>query len=168
MRTLTLAPTLLFVACSGGDKAADTASQTVDTSTTTDTDTDTVTDTQVFTGECGAVTEHDLTMTGAVVLASGGPADGADVWIEDRGWAPQVEVLGQAVTDAQGNFTLPITGLTSVEDCWGTLLDYVVIAELGIQRGEREVNTPLYNAILDGTLAADISASPIEMIDTSL
>ncbi|MEZ4238292.1 MAG: carboxypeptidase-like regulatory domain-containing protein [Myxococcota bacterium] len=166
-----ICPALLAIACSGDPKTTDTGPADTGSAATSDTDTDTDTDTQGTTdtdGACGAVTRHDLTLLGAVVLASGGPAVGASVWIEDRAWAVQTETLGTATTDDDGLFTLPITGLTSVEDCWGSALDYVVVAELGIQRGERDVNAPLYNVILAGGDTADITASPIEMIDTSL
>jgi hypothetical protein len=168
MRTAPLAALCLLAACSsdgGADKTGDTAP--ADTAPqTTDTQTDTGTSTGPI-GECGDVTLHDLTLLGSVALMNGLPAAGASVWIEDRAWAPQDEVLGQATTDGDGLFTLPITGLTSVEDCWGSALDYVVVAELGDQRGERGVNASLYASIQDGTLQADISGSPIEMAITS-
>ena len=118
-------------------------------------------------GACGEVTVWDLTVRGVVHNAQGVGAPFASVWLEDRGWATTVEVLGTTTTDGQGGFELAVTGLTSVEDCWGTLLNYVLVAELGPQRGEDEINTWLFTAISNGTLVADLSTSPLVMEDTS-
>ena len=51
--------------------------------------------------------------------------------------------------------------ITSVEDCWGTLLDYVLVAESGELYGEKQVNQQLFNAIDDGSMSADASMFPI-------
>jgi len=74
---------------------------------------------------CGAVSTWDLTVEGVVVDAAGDPIARAVVRLEDRAWTPG-DVLGEALSDVHGGFRLPVSGLTAVEDCWGTLLDYVL------------------------------------------
>lgn len=111
-------------------------------------------------GACGDVATWDLQLLGGVARSTGGPASGADVWLEDHGWVPGT-VLGTATTDGDGRFEMVITGLTSVEDCWATLLDYRVHAELGSEATERGINTDLFNAIYTGGGVADITAFPL-------
>lgn len=117
-------------------------------------------DTDTDADACGDVTTWDLVVVGAVADGSGTAVGGATVVLEDRGWEPVTE-LGSATTDGSGAFSLDADGVTSVDDCWGTLLDYVIVATDGSRTGEREVNASLHGAIADGTLEADISASPI-------
>lgn len=159
-----LLPCLALLACAPADDPSgttpiDTAPVATDTATTP-------TDTAPPRGACGEITVWDLWLKGKVLDRTGRPALGASVRLEDRGWAP-VTVLGTTTTDAQGLFELPITGLTSVEDCWATLLDYVAVAERGTEVGEADVNTELFNAIQSGTLVADRTLFPIEMEDTA-
>ena len=111
-------------------------------------------------GACGDVTTHSLAVTGRVELSSGDPADTVDVWLEDRGWNPGT-TLGQGTTDSSGAFTLENLTITGVEDCWATLLDYVIVSESEGLRGEKEINHQLYNAIEAGEEVADVSALPI-------
>ena len=130
---------LLLVACG------------VDSSETGETETDD--------GACGEVSTWDVSLSGTVESASG-PVAGALVTLEDRGWEPGT-TLGSAETEADGGFVIEAVGVTSVEDCWGTLLNYVVVAEDGDLRGERGINSPLYDAIASGSLEADISGAPL-------
>jgi len=111
-------------------------------------------------GACGAVSTHMLTLTASVESETGAPVAEVAVWLEDRGWEPGT-IVGQGTTDADGQVMLEALSITSVENCWGTLLDYVLVAEADQGRGEKEVNHPLYNAILDGHNAADVTAIPI-------
>jgi len=110
-------------------------------------------------GACGEISTWDVTVLGRVEDASGA-VGGADVWLEDRGWEP-VTVLGQTTTSANGGFTLEADDVTAVEGCWGTLLDYVLVATEGSRSGERGINHPLYGAIDDGSFEADISGNPL-------
>ena len=112
-------------------------------------------------GQCGDISEYDLTL-GVAVRDGGQPARGVDVWLEDRGWEPGT-MLASGVTNDEGLVLLDVIGLTSVEDCWGSLLDYVVVAEDGDLYDERDINTPLYNSILNGTFEADIQGAPLEL-----
>lgn len=116
-------------------------------------------DTDGSNGQCGDVTTWDVTIAGAVEDASGA-VDGATVTLEDRGWNAG-ETLGTATTASDGTFELAATGVTSVEGCWGTVLDYVVVATEGGRIGEDEVNSALHDAIDSGSLHADISEFPI-------
>lgn len=113
---------------------------------------------------CGTPTTWDLTLLVKVTDAAGAPLAGIDVVLEDRGWT--YEDLGAAVTDAAGVATVAAVGVTDVPDCWGTVLNYVAVAEdaAGVwSAGEKGVNTWLYNAIADGSLAADTTDFPIAL-----
>lgn len=118
---------------------------------------------------CGETTYHDLTVLGRVEDSAGQPAVGALVRLEERGYSPTVTNLGEATVDVYGQFELSAPGLVSVEDCWGILLDYVLVGELGNERGEEGVNPTLLNAILDETLIADRGNTPLvlEIQETS-
>jgi hypothetical protein len=152
-----------LVACSGGDDKSEptstghTGAIPLHSTPTTDTEP---------TGACGPPIDYDLTLTGLVQGASGEPGADTTLEVEDRGWTPGL-ILGTATTDAYGAFTMTLTDVTSVEDCWGTLLNYVLIGERdafgGPEAGELGINTPLYNAIQDGTLLADLGALPFTL-----
>jgi hypothetical protein len=151
-----------LTACSGGDKTGD-SGDPVDSATTDTVDTtEPPTDTDEPTGACGDVSRWDLTLDGQVNQPGGG-APGATVRLEERGFQFSPVVYGTTYTDAYGHFSLAATQIVSVDGCWGTLLDYNVVAELGVSSAEAEVNQSLYNAILDGTFAADISLFPLEL-----
>jgi hypothetical protein len=117
------------------------------------------TDTGDSNGQCGDVTTWDVTIAGAVEDASG-PVGGAAVRLEDRAWNTD-DVLGEATTEVDGSFSLDAKSVTSVEGCWGTVLDYRIVAEEGGRTGETKVNSALFDAIDSGSLEADISDFPI-------
>jgi hypothetical protein len=155
-----------LVACSGksGETTGDTSTtDTVDTVGTGDTS-----DTQTTepSGACGDPILYDLTVIGTVTSGPGQYAPAAHVVLEDRGWEPGT-ILGEGFTDEKGVFQLSVVGLTSLENCWGTVLDYVLEADKGVFYGEKDINTNLFNAIEDGSLVADMSAFPLQMEDTS-
>jgi hypothetical protein len=110
-------------------------------------------------GACGEITTWDVTVIGKVEDAAGNVA-GAAVSLEDRGWEP-ITILGEATTTTNGSFTLEAQNVTAVEGCWGTLLDYVLVATEGSRSGERGINHPLYGAISDGSMEADITGNPL-------
>ena len=141
----------LVAGCSGDDTSADDGGndQIVDTD-----------DTEPQ-GLCGDVTYWDLTITGRVRSETGGAAPGATVTIEDRVWVPGT-IYGTATTDGTGTFTIAVTDLVSVEDCWG-MLGYYAVAELGNLSGEAGINSALFTAIDTGSLVADLSAVPIDL-----
>lgn len=111
-------------------------------------------------GACGEVSTWDVTVLGRVEDGMGAPVPGARVVLEDRGWEPGT-VLGEDDTDGAGQFEFVAEGVTSVEGCWGSLLDYVVVATEGSRQAERGVNQLLHQAIDDGTLEADLSPAPL-------
>jgi hypothetical protein len=143
----------LAAGCSG-----DAGSSPTDTDPPADTD-----DSEPPVGLCGDVTQWDLTVLGRVRNAAGSAAIGAAVRIEDRVWIPGME-YGSAVTNAMGEFEIPVTGLVAVEDCWG-LLGYYAVAELGEASGETGINSALFSAIYEGGLVADLTDVPIELED---
>lgn len=114
-------------------------------STETDTDDDT------RSGACGDVTEHTLDVVVSVVDAGGAPVEGAAVALEETAWEPGV--LGTASTDATGSADLGTLTLTSVEDCWGTVLDYRLTVSSGELSVEEGVNSSLYAAVSAGETA---------------
>lgn len=125
-----------------------------------DTDTDSDTDG----GACGDVSTHTLSLWGLVHDASGAPVQGASVRLEDRGWNDG-DVLGEGTSGADGSFLLEDLEVTSVEDCWGTMLSYWVVAEEGERSGEEQVNVWLYTAIDEGSASADASTVPVVIGD---
>ncbi len=111
-------------------------------------------------GACGEISRHAVSVVGLVQTEDGAPAVASNVRLEDRGWEPGT-VLGDSLAGDDGSFRLENAEITNVENCWGTLLDYVLVAESGELYGEKEINQQLYNAILDGESTADVSAIPI-------
>jgi hypothetical protein len=124
------------------------------------TDTDQADDNVEPDGACGEVDNFDASVFG-MVTDGGAPVEGATVVLEDRGWEPTTD-MGSATTNAKGTFTINAPGLTSVEDCWGTLLDYVLVAEKGAKKGEKSINSQLHTAY-DTDGSADVSAFPVEI-----
>jgi len=110
-------------------------------------------------GACGEISTWNVTVLGRVEDAAGA-VGGAEVSLEDRGWEP-VTGLGATTTATNGSFTVEARNLTAVEGCWGTLLDYVLVATEGSRSGERGINHPLYGAIDDGSMEADIRGNPL-------
>ncbi len=142
------------------DTDTDTDADT-DTDTDTDADTDTDTDTDT-TGFCGEVSVWDLQLVGKVVDADGQGVQGVSLKLDDRGWNTGT-VLGTASTNWQGQFEMDVNQLTSVEDCWGIILDYVLVGEKGGESSEKGINPFLHGAITDGSLVADITTVPLVM-----
>jgi hypothetical protein len=112
---------------------------------------------EVFDGEDG----YDVTIDGAVSIG-GAPAEGVAVDLVEMNWE-RGRVFGSGLSDAGGLFTIDGINLTVVEDCWGTAIDYKIMASLDPLEAERDVNSQLFNAINDGSLATDISGIPIEL-----
>lgn len=164
MRLHRLLVLLLAGACAGDPTPTKPSTDHTGTPTPTD-PTAPTTDTEPS-GACGEIAVYDLTLTGTVVGPYGEAAPDTDVWVEDRGWVPGT-ILGTGVTDAYGAFTLTLDNVTSAERCWATLLDYVLVGErtmpAGTQSGELDLNSTLFNAIQDGTLAADLGAFPLTL-----
>ena len=111
-------------------------------------------------GACGEVSTEVMSVRGLVEDEQGLGFEGVTVRLEDRGWNPGA-TLGTAITDGQGQFVLEEVTITDVENCWGSMLDYVLVATHEESTAEKEINTQLYNAILDASLEADVSAIPL-------
>jgi hypothetical protein len=113
-------------------------------------------------GACGEVRTHDLEVRAAFEDASGAPIEGARVTLEERNWAPGT--LGEGLTGTDGAVSFAAPGVTDVEGCWGSALDYWLVAEAdGFITLEETMNSNLYNAIADGSLVADLRATPLVM-----
>jgi hypothetical protein len=113
---------------------------------------------------CGTPTTHSVTVTFAVVDASKNGVSNLEVRLEDRAWEPGV--LGTGQTDGNGLGELLADSVTDLPGCWGTMLNYVVIAEdpSGYYAdAEKPVNSYLFGAISDGSNQADLTAFPIEV-----
>ena len=141
--------TLVAISC-GGNSLAD--SGPTETEPTND-------------GACGEVSTHDVTVTARVTFEDT-PMEGVTVELLDRGWTPG-DILASGLTDEFGSITLDIVGLTAVEDCWGTMLDYYLTASVddssGALYGEKQMNSHLQSAINNGSLTVDVSSFPIEL-----
>src|SRR5688572_17678552 len=85
-------------------------------------------------GACGDVSYVDgISAFGEVVDANGAPVAGAAVTLDERVWDNRSVVYGTGTTDAEGKYAFDVdhpdvAGLTSVEECWGTAIDYWVTA----------------------------------------
>ncbi|MEE2751144.1 MAG: hypothetical protein VX519_06925 [Myxococcota bacterium] len=115
-------------------------------------------------GACGEPSEVDLTLKVAVHDSDGIGLQDINVDLEDRGWTNSA--LGGGVTDEDGEVEFVASGVTDLPNCWGTLLDYVVVAtdSQGQWRtGEKSANSYLYTAIDDASMEADMRAFPVVM-----
>jgi len=113
-------------------------------------------------GACGDPSEVDLTLKVAVQDSDGNALQDMDVVLEDRGWTSTT--LGGGITNAAGEVEFEALGVTDVPGCWGTLLDYVVVASdsLGAwSAGEKSANSYLHTAIEDNSMEADLRAFPV-------
>ena len=111
-------------------------------------------------GACGPVHAVDLEIRGRVEDASGLPAPGVEVWLEERAWAPTT-VHGQGMTDADGHFTFPATGMPIVEQCWGFAALFHIVAQDLERYGEIDANYPIVSAWLAGEPVADFEVRPV-------
>lgn len=91
---------------------------------------------------CGDVTTHTITVIARVEDGAGSPFEGATVRLEERNWDPHT--LGEGTTDASGDVTLADLSVTGVERCWGTALDYVLVATDGTLTAEADINSFLF------------------------
>jgi hypothetical protein len=109
---------------------------------------------------CGAEhTEPLVTITGKVTDGGAG-VSGAEVQLEERNYVPGT-MLGEATTNDDGVFVLEARDVVWVEDCWGTLFDWVLVADAGNKSGEKDVNSRMHGAITDGSFAFDMTTFPI-------
>jgi hypothetical protein len=103
-------------------------------------------------------------LNGRVERPNGMPIASATVELEDRQLAPPT-VRGNATTDGGGEFSLDATEITSWPDCWLTLLDYQLVAQVtdgtNTYEGELPVNRYMWNSIQDGTYQVDLAGKPI-------
>jgi hypothetical protein len=115
--------------------------------------------------DCGEPSTWDVEVTAMVVSADDGrPLEGIEVSLDDRGW--EDEVLGTGTTARNGRVTFTAEGVTSLPNCWGTVLNYWLVATDPADTTrvvEDDMNTELYNAIDGGTLATDVSDRPLEL-----
>ncbi len=105
--------------------------------------------------ECGDPIPYDVEIR-ARVEDAGGPAAGILVYLDDRGWT--YTILGSGTTDAAGEVSFVAQNVTALDGCWGTVLNYQLVAEdEGDGREvEDDMNTELHAAIDDGSLIADV------------
>lgn len=114
--------------------------------------------------DCGEASIHDIEVTAMVTSGGRAPAEGIEVVLDDRGWTDSE--LGSGLTGADGKVTFTAVGVTSLPNCWGTVLDYWLVATDPADASrtvEDDMNTELFNAIDGGTLATDTSDRPLEL-----
>ena len=136
----------ILVACSG-DKTEDSGLDAVDTDPPP--------------SACGAVTEGYSVRLEGLVHLQGQPVEGAEITVRENQWnAGRTHGVGMSASD--GAFVVDVTELVSVEDCWGTALDYTADVIWMEWEWSRDLNATLYGAILsDGV--ADMRSNPIEL-----
>ncbi len=114
--------------------------------------------------QCGDPVTYDIEVTAKVVDGDGAPVPEIDVFLDDRGW--EYDFLGSGPTDSRGRVTFTAYGVTALDGCWGTVLNYWLVAIDPTNQdrtAEDDMNTELYNAIDDGSLATDVSDFPLEL-----
>lgn len=114
-------------------------------------------------GACGDVTTWDVQVFAKVTDEAGTPRESVRVAVEERLWAPAE--LGAGTTGPDGTVAFVAEGVTSVEECWATALDYWIVAvpppDSGVDATEDDLNTDLFNAIDDGSLVVDLRERPL-------
>jgi hypothetical protein len=124
-----------------------------DPSTSEPTDTE---DTQ--TGACGAVSSFDTTVRGHVQDIDGAPIAFADVWLEERNWAPGE--FGRGKGEADGTFAIEVRDLPVVEDCWGKATQFWLVGQKDALTGEWPATRILMPAYTYGE-DADMGTLPL-------
>ncbi|MSQ00759.1 MAG: hypothetical protein EXR71_02575 [Myxococcales bacterium] len=112
--------------------------------------------------ECGNPVTYDVEIRARVEDAAGAVA-GVDVALYDRGWT--YVILGTGTTGADGDVSFTARGITALDGCWGTVLNYQLLAEdsAGGRSAEDDMNTELHAAIDDGSLLADVRDFPLTL-----
>ena len=162
MRTFfSILPLVAACACSG-TSTTDTSATNTDTTDSSPTE---PTNTQPQ-GACGDLLYHDVELVGVAQLEDGSPAVGASIRLEERNYEPQVQVWGEGtVTDEDGNFTFLAEDIIEVERCWGRIVDYAIVGELGeLTAEDNNINSVLRNAVTYGT-TADLSFFPLVFVE---
>mgnify|MGYP001610474467 CR=1 FL=1 len=114
--------------------------------------------------ECGDPVAYDVEVTAKVVDSGGKGVEGIEVALDDRGWTNSI--LGSGLTSRSGLVTFSAKGVTALDGCWGTVLNYWVVATDPAdpsRTAEADMNTELYNAIDGGSLVADVSDFPLAL-----
>ncbi|MBM4389968.1 MAG: hypothetical protein FJ090_02490 [Deltaproteobacteria bacterium] len=114
--------------------------------------------------ECGDPVAYDIEVTAKVVDQRGAGLEGVEVGLDDRGW--NYEILGSGTTNRGGMVTFTAAGVTALDGCWATVLNYWIVAtdpSDESRTAEDDMNTELYNAIDNGSLATDVSDFPLEL-----
>lgn len=116
------------------------------------------------TGACGDPVSVDLVVQARVVDPSGEGLSGIRLVVEDRAW--NLEDLGEAQSQGDGTAEIEALGVTDLPGCWGTMLNYYLVAEdpAGVWSStEDAINSWLYNAINDGSMVADMTEFPLAL-----
>lgn len=114
--------------------------------------------------DCGEASTYDIEVTAMVTSGGRSPAEGIEVVLDDRGWT--YSELGSGTTGTDGKVTFTAVGVTSLPNCWGTVLDYWLVATDPADPSrtvEDDMNTELYNAIDNGSLSTDTTDRPLEL-----
>lgn len=112
--------------------------------------------------DCGEPTTYDVSFEAKVVDDQGRGVAGIRVALDDRGYT--ATELGEGTTGGNGEVKFTAVGVTSLPDCWGTLLDYWLVATDpadASRSAEDDMNTQLFNAIDDGSLSVDAREFPL-------
>ncbi len=111
--------------------------------------------------QCGEPVTYDIEIRARVEDAAGAVAD-VEVALDDRGWTNAI--LGVGTTGANGEVTFAALGVTALDGCWGTVLNYQLVAQHSDGREvEDDMNTELHAAIDDGSLVADVRDFPLTL-----
>jgi hypothetical protein len=135
---------LLLAACGGSPEGEDTGDEN--------------------TGACGDPISVDLVVRARVVDAAGEGVPDIRLAVEDRAW--NLGDLGEAQSQEDGSAAIGAQGVTDLPGCWGTMLDYYLVADdpSGVwSPAEDAINSWLYNAISDGSYEADMTDFPLTL-----
>ena len=79
---------------------------------------------------------------------------GADVFLEERNWAP--DVFGQDRADSGGQFEISAFGMPLVEDCWGFGVSFWLVGETETLWGDKPLNAPIIDTLAAGSPSVDL------------
>ena len=112
-------------------------------------------------GACAEPVYFDASVTGRVT-DGGAPAEGVEVRIEERNWAPGT-LHGSGSTGADGRFTFEATGLPIIEGCWGWATGFYVVAQRGTGTAEWGINSLIVSAWQEDAPTVDLAGISLDV-----
>ena len=113
--------------------------------------------------DCQPAVFVDIAITGDVKDGGVPAGAGVSVRIEEREFAPGLQVHGEAITDASGSYAFTATELPMVDGCLGWAMGFFVVADDGTRSAEWAINSVLSGAWSRGEDSADLTGLPLDL-----